>query len=108
MTFLAALAALVFLALSAYLFGVGEPLVAVVSLLMVLAALVYAASHTFVGACPACGTQQKHIGGLHRCNNCLLYGKVEKGEYRELESDYTAKTPLLALPLPAVYRLPNL
>ncbi len=45
------------------------------------AGLLNAMTHSQTGICPACGSPQKKLGGIHRCDHCLAYGEVVKGEY---------------------------
>ncbi len=84
----------------------------------ILAALVFfvvsvaifwaAIANSYTGDCPACGSRQNHLGGLHRCNHCLAYGEVVKGEYRELEADRVFRTPVFAAMVSPQCRIPQL
>jgi hypothetical protein len=69
---------------------------ALICLIGFLAGLLTAMTHSYTGACPACGSPQKRLGGIHRCNHCLAYGEVVKGEYCELEPDRVVKSPVFA------------
>jgi hypothetical protein len=99
-TLAALLVAVVMLGLAAYLFHqsrtVPEVAGALIFLICSLAALLTAITHSFTGNCPVCGARQKHLGGIHRCDHCLTYGEVEKGEYYELELDRVHNSPVFA------------
>src|ERR1700719_1783763 len=79
------------LALGSFLFyenrGVNGVIGTVVLAMFSIMGLWGAITNSYTGECPACGSAQKRLGGLHRCGHCLAYGEVVKGEYRELESD---------------------
>lgn len=96
----ASLVAVVMLGLAAYLFHqsrtVPEVLGSLIFLICSLAAVLTAMTHSFIGNCPACGARQKHLGGIHRCDHCLTYGEVEKGQYYELELDRVHNSPIFA------------
>lgn len=63
---------------------------------------------SYVGDCPACGTPQKGLGDLHRCDNCLIYGDVVDGRYCELEPDRILKKPLLSARVSQQSQMPKL
>jgi len=92
--------AVLMLALAAYLFYENRTVQGVCGVLIFLiaslAAFLTAVTHSFTGDCPVCGTRQRHLGGIHRCNHCLDYGEVVKGEYHELEADRVHTTPVFA------------
>ncbi len=99
-TFVALLAAVLMLALAAFLLyhdrTVPGVLGALIFLICFLAAFFTAITHSFTGDCPACGARQKHLGGIHRCDRCLAYGEVVNGEYRELAVDCVHRSPVFA------------
>jgi hypothetical protein len=81
---------------------------AVVLLIFSVAGAWTAITHSYTGYCPACGSRQQRLGGLHRCSHCLAYGEVVKREYRELESDRVFKTAVFAARLPEQCHMPKL
>ena len=77
--------ALVMLGLGCFLAYVNRTLEGLIGTLIFLicffAGLLTAMTHSYTGICPACGSPQKRLGGIHRCDHCLAYGEVVKGEY---------------------------
>jgi len=81
---------------------------ALVFFICCLAALLTAMTHSYKGVCPSCGSPQTKLGGIHRCNNCLAYGEVVKGEYCELEPDRVVASPMFAARVPEQCFMPKL
>jgi hypothetical protein len=99
-TLAALLFALVMLGLACFLAYLNRTFEGVVGTLIFLicslAGLLTAMTHSYTGVCPACGSLQKKLGGIHRCDHCLTYGEIVKGEYCELEPDRVVKSPVFA------------
>jgi hypothetical protein len=108
-TLLFALVTLALGALILYLSRDVKPvLMAIVFFLFSMLGFWTAATHSYTGDCPACGTRQKRLGGLHRCNHCPAYGEVVKGEYREIETDRICNAPVFAARIPEPCQMPGL
>jgi hypothetical protein len=73
-----------------------------------LSGFLSAVTNSYTADCPACGSPQKNLGGIHRCNHCLAYGEVVKGEYCVLEPDRVVNMPVFAARVPDPCFLPNL
>jgi hypothetical protein len=86
----------------------GRVLLSIVFLICAIAMFLMAVSNSYTGDCPCCGTKQKRLGGLHRCDHCLVYGEVSKGEYRELEADCIWKVPIFKARVSKQSRMPGL
>jgi hypothetical protein len=86
----------------------GRVLLSIVFLICAIAMFLMAFSNSYTGDCPCCGAEQKRMGGLHRCDHCLVYGEVSKGEYRELEADCIWKVPIFKARVSERSRMPGL
>ncbi len=104
--------ALVMLGLGCFLAYVNRTIEGVIGTLIFLicffAGLLTAMTHSYTGICPACGSPQKRLGGIHRCDHCLAYGEVVKGEYCELEADRVVSSPVFAARVPDPCFFPKL
>lgn len=111
-TLTALLFALVMLGLACFLAYMNRTLEGVIGTLIfligALAGLLTAMTHSYTGVCPACGSPQKRLGGIHRCDDCLAYGEVVKGEYCELEPDRVVNAPVFAARVPEQCQMPKL
>jgi hypothetical protein len=111
-TLIALFFALVLLGLACYLVIVERSLQgvagALIFLICSLACLILAMSRSYRGVCPTCGSPQKRMGGIHRCDHCLAYGEVVKGEYCELEADRVVGLPQFAARVPDECHMPKL
>jgi hypothetical protein len=100
-----------FLGFSAFIFyknwSVGSILHAIVFIIVGIAGL-WTAAVSYTGDCPVCGTRQKLVSGLHRCDQCLGYGEVVNREYREIALSRNANNPVFAIRLPEQWKMPNL
>jgi hypothetical protein len=76
-------------------------------LICCLAGLLTAMTHSYKGVCPACGSPQKQLGGIRRCNDCLAYNEVVKGECCELEPDRVLISPKFAARVPEQCFMPK-
>ncbi len=111
-TLIALFFALVMLGLACYLASVNRTLQgaagALIFLICFLACMIIATTRSYMGVCPACGSPQKRMGGIHRCDDCLAYGEVVKGEYCELEPDRVVTLPTFAARVPEQCHMPKL
>jgi hypothetical protein len=111
-TLIALFFALVMLGLACYLASVRRTLEgvlgALIYLICFLACWLTTMAHSYRGVCPTCGSPQKRLGGFHRCDHCLAYGEVVKGEYCELEPDRVVKSPVFAARVPEQCFMPML
>lgn len=99
-----------FLGFSAFIFyenwSFGSIIHAAIFIIVGIAGL-YTAAISYIGDCPVCGTRQKLLSGLHRCDTCLAYGEVVNREYREIELSRNANSPVFAIRLTEQWKMPN-